>query len=342
MNRTTSSVSTEADVPGSGAEGAKRHFDTFETQFFKQGDDSEIAQEAERFEDLDDGGRSRRFALSRRFVLGVAAGSVCVAVIGCVALWHGGNRSAPASLESSTTAAEPATPAVPNPVVAAPAASTPAPALVAQAPHAGLAPAEPTPALPPAQAMAIPAPAEAQAHPVAPAVAVADDKPAPAAAAPTAATAEPPAAALPAVGAADPPAAPAPAAATTPEAVPALADAASLRAKCKAAVGGRRPKDILSSCEAAFAADPNAADIAVILAKTEFDKGRTAQAMVWSKKALAVDPNAPSAADAYVFLGGAEQSAGHNKAAKEAYKRYLQLAPGGRYASDLRAIVGSL
>ena len=46
--------------------------------------------------------------------------------------------------------------------------------------------------------------------------------------------------------------------------------------------------------------------------------------------------------DAYVFVGGAEQSAGHRKAAKEAYKHYLQLAPGGRYAADLRAIVGSL
>lgn len=92
-------------------------------------------------------------------------------------------------------------------------------------------------------------------------------------------------------------------------------------------------------CSEAFAADPSAADVAVIMAKAEFDKGHAAEALAWSQKALAADPNA---ADAYVFIGGVEQSAGHNKAAKEAYKRYLQLAPSGRYAADLRAIVGTL
>jgi Tfp pilus assembly protein PilF len=96
---------------------------------------------------------------------------------------------------------------------------------------------------------------------------------------------------------------------------------------------------LLSVCSDAFAADPSAADVAVILAKAEFDRGRAAEAMAWSQKALAADPNA---ADAYVFIGGVEQSAGHKKAAKEAYKRYLQLAPGGRYAGDLRAIIGTL
>jgi tetratricopeptide (TPR) repeat protein len=121
--------------------------------------------------------------------------------------------------------------------------------------------------------------------------------------------------------------------------VGAAGDAAAARARCKQAVGGRRQKELLSVCSDAFAADPTAADVAVILAKAEFDKGHAAQAMAWSQKALAADPNA---ADAYVFIGGVEQSAGRKKAAKEAYKRYLQLAPGGRYAGDLRAIVGSL
>jgi tetratricopeptide (TPR) repeat protein len=119
----------------------------------------------------------------------------------------------------------------------------------------------------------------------------------------------------------------------------AAGDASATRARCKEIAGSRRQKDLLSACGDAFAADPTAADIAIILAKAEFDKGRAAQALAWGQKALAADP---SAADAYVFIGGAEQSAGHNKAAKEAYKRYLQLAPGGRYAGDLRAIVNSL
>jgi predicted TPR repeat methyltransferase len=63
------------------------------------------------------------------------------------------------------------------------------------------------------------------------------------------------------------------------------------------------------------------------------------QALAWGKKAIAADANA---ADAYVFIGGAEQTAGHGKAAKEAYQHYLQLAPKGRYAADIRAIVGAL
>jgi Flp pilus assembly protein TadD len=123
-----------------------------------------------------------------------------------------------------------------------------------------------------------------------------------------------------------------------PAAAPVATGAADARARCKEIASSRRQKDLVSVCSDAFAADPTA-DVAVILAKAEFDKGRSAQALAWSQKALAADPNA---AEAYVFLGGAEQNAGHNKAAKEAYKHYLQLAPSGRYASDLRVIVGSL
>jgi hypothetical protein len=61
--------------------------------------------------------------------------------------------------------------------------------------------------------------------------------------------------------------------------------------------------------------------------------------VVWATKAIALDGNR---ADAYVFLGGAEQAFGRPAAAKAAYKRYLQLLPHGRYAGDLRAILGSL
>jgi len=104
-------------------------------------------------------------------------------------------------------------------------------------------------------------------------------------------------------------------------------------------MSGKRNKDILAECPAAFTADPSAVDIALELAKIEFDRGRSAQAFAWSRKAIAANPDA---ADAYVFLGGAEQNAGHGKAAKQAYQRYLHLAPTGRYAADLRAIVSSL
>ena len=114
---------------------------------------------------------------------------------------------------------------------------------------------------------------------------------------------------------------------------------AEARDRCEKAISDRRNKEILAACAQAYETDPSAAGVAVTLAKIEFDRGRTAQALAWGKKAIAANPNT---ADAYVFIGGAEQSAGHGKAAKEAYKHYLQLAPGGRYASDLRAIVGTL
>ena len=77
----------------------------------------------------------------------------------------------------------------------------------------------------------------------------------------------------------------------------------------------------------------------MILAKTEFDRGRASQATTWARKAVAIDPDA---SDAYVFIGSAEQNAGHSQLAKAAYQRYLQLAPRGRYAADLRAVLKSL
>ena len=76
-----------------------------------------------------------------------------------------------------------------------------------------------------------------------------------------------------------------------------------------------------------------------MLAKTEFERGRLGPASNWATKAIAIDAHR---ADAYVFLGSAEQAFGHKAAAKAAYQRYLQLSPHGRYAADLRAVLGSL
>jgi periplasmic protein TonB len=366
MDRTSSSGLAAIDAPGPAPDASKRHFDTFETQFFKQGDESEKAQEADLFDDLDDGSRHRRFGLSRRFILGVAAGTACLVAIGCALLWRSGSRAGSAREEhpalasgsqaASSSAAKAIAPTAAEPTPQAP-ASNPSAAPAAPTPNPPTAP--PVPAPSPAMGVAAPgvAPSPVRAEPTVPAAPTTPPQSA------TAAVSPPMPAAIPAqagpkptVAVADLPAA-APAASVPPQAgaikpaptdeakpaltapAPVAGDASAGRARCKKAVTSRRPKDILSACEEAFTADPNAADIAVILAKTEFDKGRSAQAMAWSKKALAVDPNQ---ADAYVFIGGAEQSAGHNKAAKEAYKRYLQLAPAGRYAADLRAIIGSL
>ncbi len=108
---------------------------------------------------------------------------------------------------------------------------------------------------------------------------------------------------------------------------------------CRKAYDQRRYKDLLVKCADAFAADSQSADAALLLAKTEFDRGHTAKAADWAQKAIAIDAEQ---ADAYVFLGGAEQAAGHKDAARAAYRRYLQLSPQGRYAADLRAVLASL
>lgn len=354
MNRTSRSGPPASDAPVPAPGGSKRHFDTFENEFFKDGDVASAnaaAAEAERFDDLDEGNR-RGFAPSRQFVLSVVAASACLAVIGCVALWRGGGQSRQQTATISESLAEPNPPVTGSVAAAGPeraAAPIAAPSLPsASAPlaaeHVAGAPSTVLPAVAPT-----PTPVPSVLPPAA------EPTPAPSAALPAAAPASMPSAAPPAPAAVM--AGTRPVAATDPDnkaAKPvvlaldtaaehpvgaATGDAAIARARCKETARDRRQKDLLSVCSAAFAADPSAADVAVILAKAEFDKGHAAQAMTWSQKALAADP---TAADAYVFIGGVEQSAGHKKAAKEAYKRYLQLAPGGRYASDLRAIVGSL
>jgi len=328
----------------SGQIGSKRQFDTFETNFFQQGDDvsAGVAVDIERFDEIDHWARRSRFMPSRQFMMGVAVGSTCIAIIGCIALWR-------SSRFNSHAAA-----AIANPAQVAPALANPAPMPVAPTPEiptaaAPPAQAEPTPTNPvaaaaPAQAVPLAAPSPTQPEP---AVAQAQAEPAPSPAAPAVAPPVPAAPAekpLPAVVAAIP---------AKPEVVPevvvkekplpaapaAAADAPKAQIRCKKAISDKRNKEVLALCPDAFAADSSAADIAVALAKVEFDRGKSASASSWGQKAIAADPNA---ADAYVFIGGAEQSAGHRKAAKEAYKRYLQLAPSGRYAADLRAILSSL
>jgi len=128
---------------------------------------------------------------------------------------------------------------------------------------------------------------------------------------------------------------PSPTAATT---AAASADGAAFDA-CKKAYDQHRAKGVVSACAQAFASGPPSAEVAVMLAKTEFERGRPGPASNWATKAIAIDANR---ADAYVFLGSAEQSFGHKAAAKAAYQRYLQLSPHGRYAADLRAVLGSL
>lgn len=308
---------------------ATKHFAAFENDFFQQGDDSaSVAVEVEQFDDLDEAGQSKHFLLSRTSL--IIAGS-CAAVLACVALWRSGSRPS----ELAAAPAPPMTIRAVQPVIAVP---IPAPVAVLTKPapaepvaeHASATPAakpeiEPAPTVAPA---AVPtgrsageppcAQAEQQPNRTARAVAV------PAVVPPTAVPATPVEADAETLRAA------VPTGPTAPD---------DVQSRCKQAIGNKRNKEILAACPIAFAADSGRADIAVALAKIEVDRGRFAQAYAWGKKAIVGNPDL---ADAYVFIGAAEQNAGHGKAAKEAYKQYLRLAPSGRYAADMRAIVTSL
>jgi len=103
--------------------------------------------------------------------------------------------------------------------------------------------------------------------------------------------------------------------------------------------GKGKPLGVLAACRPAIEAEPRAADIMVILARAAIDLGRAAEARSWARRALQVKRDLP---DAYVFLGGAEQVMGRSAEAKAAYKKYLELAPTGRHARELRAIVDRL
>jgi len=108
---------------------------------------------------------------------------------------------------------------------------------------------------------------------------------------------------------------------------------------CRKAIDRRHAKDVLAACPQAIDTTPQSAELAVVLARTEFERGRARQALDWAKKAVELDAGQ---AEAYVYLGGAEQAAGRPSAAKAAYRRYLQLAPQGRHAADLRAVLANL
>jgi hypothetical protein len=103
--------------------------------------------------------------------------------------------------------------------------------------------------------------------------------------------------------------------------------------------GKGNPAAVMAACRPAVEAEPEAADILVMLARVQLELGRPGEARSWAKKALQGKRDLP---DAYVYLGGAEQEMGRPAEAKTAYRKYLELAPTGSHASDLRAILDHL
>ena len=98
-------------------------------------------------------------------------------------------------------------------------------------------------------------------------------------------------------------------------------------------------RDATTACTAAVEANPDSPKAVALLAHAEFNRSHRKEALSWAEKAIKLDPKT---ADAYVIIGGVQQDAGRNADAKAAYRKYLELAPKGQYAADLRAIVDSL
>jgi Flp pilus assembly protein TadD len=104
--------------------------------------------------------------------------------------------------------------------------------------------------------------------------------------------------------------------------------------------GGKgKAKSVVTACRPALEANPKDAQIMVILARAEIERGRLVEARSLARKALAADSQR---FEAYVYLGTAEQAAGRIDEARAAYKKYLELAPDGPFARELRAIISNL
>ena len=111
-----------------------------------------------------------------------------------------------------------------------------------------------------------------------------------------------------------------------------------LLAACRQAFTEKRAKDAETACVAAKDANPDSAEACALLGHALFGRKKPREALRWAERAVALDPGN---ADAYVIIGGVKQAANDVVAAKAAYKKYLELAPNGQYAADLRAIVDS-
>lgn len=98
-------------------------------------------------------------------------------------------------------------------------------------------------------------------------------------------------------------------------------------------------REATAACTVAKDANPDSGEALVLLAHSEFNRNHRKDALAWAEKAIKADPKL---ADAYVIMGGVQQDTGRAREAKVAYKKYLELAPRGQYAADLRAIVDTL
>jgi predicted TPR repeat methyltransferase len=75
------------------------------------------------------------------------------------------------------------------------------------------------------------------------------------------------------------------------------------------------------------------------VAQAQHRRGHIASAADWARKALALDAEIP---EAFVIVARAEVGGGHPRAAADAYRRYLTLAPRGWHAAEARRALRAL
>ncbi len=98
-------------------------------------------------------------------------------------------------------------------------------------------------------------------------------------------------------------------------------------------------RQAVTELEKAVEAYPQGAAALAALASVYFELGDNQKAIVSAQKAIDADRRH---AQAYLTLGTIYQTMGRNPDARKAYQKYLQLAPRGEFAADVRAILKSL
>jgi DNA-binding response OmpR family regulator len=89
----------------------------------------------------------------------------------------------------------------------------------------------------------------------------------------------------------------------------------------------------------ALAVNPGGDGAMVLFGNLQLDRGNLKQAGVWADRALGANGYN---SDAHLLKGAILQQSGQTREAKKFYQRYLELAPQGEFAQDVRAIVESL
>jgi hypothetical protein len=117
------------------------------------------------------------------------------------------------------------------------------------------------------------------------------------------------------------------------------AEYAALVADGKKQLDRGRSKQAVETLEKAVAMRADGDDALSLLARAYLDRGNNEKALAAASLAVASNPNR---ADAYVVIGTVQQTQGHLNEAKTAYQKYLELAPKGEFAADIKSVLSSL